>query len=64
MSFTVLVDHETCIGIGVCEMITPELFAVTDGRAGLLVDPDGSLLAGAQEAASGCPMGAISVEID
>lgn len=62
MSFSIRVDHEACIGIGVCESMTPELFAVADGRAELVTEtPQATLLASAHEAAAACPMAAIHV---
>ncbi|NLM35479.1 MAG: ferredoxin [Clostridiales bacterium] len=58
------VDKELCIGCGLCASIASEVFFIEDdGKAkaieGELVD---SQIADAEDAASSCPVAAISIE--
>lgn len=59
------VDKDTCIGCGLCPSICPDVFAMDDedGKATSIVDsiPD-ELNDDAEEAASSCPVEAITVE--
>lgn len=58
------VDKDTCIGCGLCPSICPDVFAMDDdGKAKAIVDsvPD-ELEDDADEAASSCPVEAITVE--
>ena len=55
---------EECIGCGLCESTSPEVFAIGDeGTAEAIVDevPEENEDS-AQEAADNCPVGAITVE--
>lgn len=63
MSFTVHIDREACMGIGTCEALAPELFAVRDtGKAEALSDEPGDDIRPAAEAAeASCPMVAIEL---
>ncbi len=58
------VDHDLCIGCGVCESECPEVFEM--GDEGLAVakegDIDESVLEKAQEARNQCPVEAITIE--
>ena len=58
------VDHETCIGCGLCAGICPELFALDDEGKSIPTEPevDESLEAQAEDAAAQCPVQAIKVE--
>ncbi len=58
---SVIVDQETCIGCGVCESVYPELFEMTDDGKAKVKDFSGYEMALAQDAASQCPVNAISV---
>jgi len=58
------VNAETCIGCGLCVSICPEVFELgADMIAKVILDeiPD-NLAASVQEAASACPVEAITVE--
>lgn len=58
------VDHDTCIGCGVCPSVCPEVFEMRDdGLSHVIVDtvPDGSEDA-AKDAEESCPVDAITVE--
>lgn len=58
------VDHNLCIGCGVCESECPEVFEMND--EGLAVAKDGEIgedvLERAKEAQSQCPVEAITIE--
>ncbi len=60
----VVIDHDLCIGDGICEAISAEIFELRDD--GLAYVLDGSsledLLDAAKEAAEACPVTAITVE--
>ena len=58
------VDHDTCIGCGVCPSVCPEVFEMRDdGLSHVIVD---TIPAGAEDAAKdaeeSCPVDAITVE--
>lgn len=58
------VDHELCIGCGVCEGECPAVFTMNDqGLAEAAENElDGEILEQAQEAASQCPVEAIAIK--
>jgi ferredoxin len=58
------VDETLCSGCGVCEEVAPDVFTMNDaGLVDVKVNPiPDDLLASAQEAADGCPSGAIVIE--
>jgi len=60
----VTVDETLCSGCGVCEEMAPDVFEMNDsGVVGVKINPvPDDLQASAQEAADGCPSGAITVE--
>lgn len=58
------VDHGSCIGCGVCESVSPEVFhmndeGLADAIQGEIADADQE---GAREAEESCPVGAIRFE--
>ena len=58
------VDHDTCIGCGVCPSVCPEVFEMRDdGLSHVIVD---TVPAGAEDASKdaeeSCPVDAITVE--
>ncbi|HAE38402.1 MAG TPA: ferredoxin [Candidatus Riflebacteria bacterium] len=56
------VDHDICIGCGQCEMICPAVFKLSGDKATVIQKPVATENeAGADEAAKGCPVGAISL---
>lgn len=60
----VTVDETLCSGCSVCEEIAPDVFEINDsGVVGAKVNPiPEDLQQSTQEAADGCPSGAILVE--
>ncbi|BBZ75148.1 ferredoxin [Mycolicibacterium anyangense] len=60
------VDTTKCSGIGMCEMLAPDLFEIgEDGQSHVLATADdhaGADPSLAAEAASNCPTGAITIE--
>jgi ferredoxin len=59
-----VIDHEECIGDGICEQICPEVFELReDGLAYVINEsPDDSLQSKIEEAIEECPTSAISWE--
>lgn len=55
------VDHDECIGDGVCEQICPEVFELRDDGLAYVINenPDESLYDKIDEAIEECPTGAI-----
>ena len=57
------VDHDLCIGCGLCESVCPEVFEMgDDGLAHVIGGVTPELEAAATEAAEVCPTEAISLE--
>jgi len=58
----IIIDDSTCNGCGLCETMCPEVFAIRDDVATVLMDdvPD-EIEEAAREAAECCPLEAISV---
>jgi ferredoxin len=63
-SVKVTVDETLCSGCGVCEEMAPDVFEMNDaGLVAVKVDPiPEDLQESTQEAADGCPSGAILIE--
>lgn len=59
----VQVDYSRCTGLGVCESISPDVFAINaDGSMELRTAcPSAELRQGIEEAAASCPTEAISI---
>ena len=59
-----VVDYDKCTGLGICESLAPEFFEVND--AGELIQLKADItdeeLQAVEEAASGCPTEAITIE--
>lgn len=55
------VDHDECIGDGVCQEVCPEVFELRDDGLAYVINenPDESLHAKVDEAIEECPTGAI-----
>ncbi|MFI5613075.1 ferredoxin [Amycolatopsis sp. NPDC051903] len=56
--------HDSCIGVGLCESLAPEVFSLGEGTQAKVLSaelPD-DLLEGATEAAESCPMAAIEID--
>jgi len=59
------VDHDKCIGIGICEGLAPAVFEVReDGTLALREEHPTAGLDSVHEAAQGCPTGAITLHDD
>jgi ferredoxin len=58
------VDHELCIGDGICEDLCPEVFELREDGLAYVIneDPDERLRGKIEEAAAECPTDAISLE--
>lgn len=58
------VDKELCIGCGLCASITSEIFFIEDDGKAKAIDEEieASQIAEAEDAASSCPVAAISIE--
>ncbi|MFF0523401.1 ferredoxin [Actinomadura nitritigenes] len=61
------IDRELCVGSGLCEAMSPELFTLADDGLAVLNErrlADLTRLATAQDVADCCPSGAILLERD
>ena len=60
----VLVDFGKCTGLGICESLAPDFFEVNDAGDLVLLKEDitDEELQAVEEAASGCPTEAITIE--
>jgi len=56
----IVVDQDKCIGCGACEATCPVSFKLTDGKAHI-VKGEVEEISCEEDAAAGCPVGAISV---
>lgn len=57
------VDHDLCIGCGLCESICPQVFEMgDDGLAHVIGQVTADLEESAEEARESCPVEAISIE--
>jgi ferredoxin len=62
----VVVDHQKCSALGICESLAPELFEVQDDGSLVILSerPENSLCEAAREAVEGCPTAALSIVED
>ncbi len=57
-----IVDHDTCIGCGICENIAPAVFKMVDGKSTVIQKPVAAENEKAtREAADSCPVSAITL---
>jgi len=56
----ITIDKEACIGCGACESVCEKTFVMKDGKAYVKKQPD--KITCEKEAASGCPVNAISIK--
>ncbi|OIO87753.1 MAG: ferredoxin [Candidatus Aquicultor secundus] len=59
-----VIDHDECIGDGICEQICPEVFELRDDGLAYVINenPDESLYDKIEEAVEECPAAAITFE--
>ncbi|MCB2181582.1 MAG: ferredoxin [Desulfobulbaceae bacterium] len=57
------VDHELCIGCGICAELCPEVFEIRDEKS-WVVGPDKCSTCNCQESVDNCPVDAIELEED
>jgi ferredoxin len=58
-----IVDHDTCIGCGMCENLCPEVFKLVEGKSTVIQKPVAEKNKKcANEAVESCPVSAISVD--
>ena len=57
----VSVDKDTCIGCGVCESLCPDVFKMNDENKAEVLEAETDASC-AEDAASSCPVNAITVE--
>ncbi|MFP4461024.1 MAG: ferredoxin [Thermotogota bacterium] len=57
----VTLDKDTCIGCGVCESLCPGVFKMVDDGKAEVITPETDESC-AEDAASSCPVNAITVE--
>lgn len=59
-----IINHEECIGDGICEEICPEVFELRDDGLAYVIDdePDTNLYDKIEEAVEECPTSAITIE--
>lgn len=58
---TPTVDHELCIGCGICADLCPKVFEIRDEKS-WVIDPDNCSTCDCQEAVDSCPVEAIEFE--
>ena len=58
------VDHGRCVGNAMCVATAPGVFAHNENRQSEVVDPEGAAEEVIVEAATNCPTGAITVEVE
>jgi ferredoxin len=56
------VDHELCLGSGMCIVYAPNTFAHDELAKAVVVNPDGDPIDAVRNAVEGCPTSAISLE--
>ena len=61
MSLDVRVDHDRCVGAGVCEAIAESSFELGDDALAHPIDPPGDDESALLEARDACPSAAITV---
>jgi ferredoxin len=61
LPYRIEIDRNTCMGSGVCTVYAPETFDLDDETKSTVLDVAGNPLEQIQEAAAGCPTGAIKI---
>jgi ferredoxin len=61
LPYRIEIDRSTCMGSGVCAVYAPETFDLDDETKSIVIDPAGNPLEQIEEAAAGCPTGAIKI---
>jgi ferredoxin len=62
----IVVDHDKCSALGICESLAPELFEVQDDGSLVILNqrPEGDQCGAAREAVEGCPTEALAIVED
>jgi ferredoxin len=58
----VSVDHGKCVGITICVLTVPKVFALDENGQSIVIDPEGDTIDRLRYAEEQCPQGAIQVE--
>lgn len=58
-----IVDHELCIGCGVCAELCPEVFEIRDEKS-WVIGPDKCSTCNCEEVVESCPVEAIELDED
>lgn len=61
MALDISVNHDRCVGSTMCVLTAETVFALDDAGQSVVSDPDGADAATVVDAASQCPMEAITV---
>jgi len=61
LPYRIEIDRSTCMGSGVCTVYAAETFDLDDETKSIVIDPAGNSLEQIEEAAAGCPTGAIKI---
>lgn len=58
----VTVDHRKCVGITICVLTVPKVFALDENGQSIVIDPEGDTVDRLRYAEEQCPQSAITVE--
>ena len=64
MALDITVDHDRCVGSTMCVLTADAVFALDENGQSVVVDPGGAGVATVVDAASQCPVEAITVVDD
>ena len=61
LPYRIEIDRDTCMGSGVCSVYAPDTFDIDDETKSTVINPAGNPIEQIEEAARGCPTGAIKI---